>query len=253
MRSPQLLWDFLTNVQAPRPISLQPFVAAGDDMAARNGGTERRDYGRGVLLYSLVRRVRPARVLEIGRGRGYSAWALLLALRETFERPGYSLWSVDPHSSSWRFHNVRYGGYEEETSVFDLLYRHLGGVGHDISFVFGKTPKIYSSDMLKSAVWDFIFVDGGHCGRTVKGDASYALSHINPRGVVVFHDYGAPETPEVAPMIDKILRRSCVEQTHRPIPVMTRGHMNSDIEFDHKMGSLVLCPSSWSFLAGSGA
>jgi hypothetical protein len=49
--------------------------AAGDGFRAVN-------YESGVLLYSLVRKHRPRRILEIGTGRGYGAFCMAIALED---------------------------------------------------------------------------------------------------------------------------------------------------------------------------
>jgi predicted O-methyltransferase YrrM len=50
---------------------------------------------------------------------------------------------------------------------------------------------------------DVIFIDAGHTKECIINDVKLAKAAINPGGIIIFHDYGYPDWPDIKPIVDK--------------------------------------------------
>lgn len=57
-------------------------------------------------------------------------------------------------------------------------------------------------DLLTSI--DFIFIDGGHYTAAITEDTINACQMIRPGGIIAWHDFGAPQYPEVTEYLNQI-------------------------------------------------
>jgi len=136
-------------------------------------------------LYSLVRALKPCRILEIGTHIGASTAHLAVALRTNAAAGGPTgiLTTVDiedvnsPATEPWR----RYGS----TLAPAEMMRRLG-IADRVSFVVRKSLQFLRDGTER---WDLIFLDGDHSAATVYQELPAALARLTPGGVVLLHDY----------------------------------------------------------------
>jgi len=113
----------------------------------------------------------PARVVEIGTGKGTSLLRILygLSLHEDVR-----VWSIDLLEKE----DVR--ELLQEAQIPNWRYELL--VGDSVAF--GEMPDWEPLDL--------IWVDGSHSKEGVIADANVWGPHLSPGGVMAFHDYGNP-------------------------------------------------------------
>jgi len=135
-------------------------------------------------LYSLVRHLRPLRVLEIGTQAGASTVHLAAALADAHPGPvERRLVSVDikdvnhPETAAWRAFRLPQSPRE--------AMRRLG-YGDLVEFRVAR-----SLEMLREAgeMYDLIFLDGDHRVKTVVAEIPAALRRLRPGGFLLLHDY----------------------------------------------------------------
>jgi predicted O-methyltransferase YrrM len=141
-------------------------------------------------LYHLVAYFKPQSILEIGTHVGAST----LYLASASQRFGGSLTTADivdvnGPSGAWRALGM-------PAPPRDFIER----LGLCVNFI--TTP---AAEMLRgSRRYDLIFLDGDHSARAVYREISAALGPLNPRGLILLHDFYPdckPLTPDGA-MID---------------------------------------------------
>ena len=54
---------------------------------------------------------------------------------------------------------------------------------------------------------DFLYVDGDHSETGIRGDIETWVQHVRAGGIMVFHDYGRPEWPDVHKVVDEYANR----------------------------------------------
>lgn len=118
------------------------------------------------FLHTLVRRLKPARVVEMGTAVGISALAMATALQ-----PPARMWTVDGHAPS----------SEVAGEVF-------ARVGVDVTRVVGAFDEVLLDTLSDAAPVDLLHVDGDHQeGATVRY-LEVALPHLSDDAVVLFDD-----------------------------------------------------------------
>jgi len=130
----------------------------------------------------------PARVVEIGTGKGMSLLRLLYGL------------SLHEDAKVWTIDLLEKDDVREELEKAQIpTWRY--------EMLVGDSAEIGQQD------WeplDLIFVDGSHSYEGVKADVRAWTPHLKEDGVIAFHDYGNPlhsVTPAVVEMMDKNWRR----------------------------------------------
>lgn len=226
------LLEFLKH-RTEEPINMREFVSWGD-ITAKGHDQERKDYGRGMLLYFLVKTTAPKRILEIGTGRGYSATCMVQALR-SIGVDDFSLTTIDvDHHKKAR---VRPDGVV--ASVHDMMTVTLGDLTN-IEFRNGESKSILPK---LTGPYDFIFVDGSHKTDPVIFDCEQSLRLISDKGIIVFHDYKCPSTKGVTQALDACMPN--LQKKYDIFEVFTRGDFNEDLSeyiTTGEMGSLVCLP-----------
>jgi protein-L-isoaspartate O-methyltransferase len=124
----------------------------------------------------------PARVVEIGTGKGTSLARILygLSLHEDVR-----VWSIDLVEQEETRENL------ENAQIPNWRYEMLVGNSAEI----GK------------ADWeplDLIFIDGSHSYEGVLADVESWMPHLKEDGVIAFHDYGDP-LHNVTPAVDETM------------------------------------------------
>ena len=129
------------------------------------------------LLYSLVKAKKPQVCVEIGSARGKSACYVGQALKEN---GAGKLYAIDPHApTEWND--------EGSTDSFAIITANLAsaGVSEQVEIV-----RKLSDEAAKgwSRKIDILFIDGDHSYEGVKRDWDLFTPHMNPFGIVLFHD-----------------------------------------------------------------
>lgn len=121
-----------------------------------------------VLLFSIVRKLRPRMCLELGTAAGYSALhiAQALALNGTG-----TLHTIEGDENSYKV------GRETLQPVEDRVRAHQGFFDEVLD---GLLPGI--------APLDFVFIDGAHTGKDEVRYAGYLAEHLSPEAVVIYDD-----------------------------------------------------------------
>jgi predicted O-methyltransferase YrrM len=126
-------------------------------------------------------------VINIGAGAGVSGLAIFQA------RDDVTLYTVD---INWKSPNGSLSGELDAFHDAGIRSNHprhkqIKGKSHDIAaaWSFGKA--------------DLIFVDDGHSWEDIEGDITGWLPHLKNRGVMVFHDYGSNDWPDVKRAVDE--------------------------------------------------
>jgi predicted O-methyltransferase YrrM len=143
------------------------------------------NHGDRKALYYLISKLKPSSVLEVGTHIGASTMHIALALYISQIKKGQTatLTSVDILDVNsdvikpW----LKYGmNYSPAEMVNKLNYG---------SFVRFETDSSLNYATNCTQKFDFIFLDGNHTADTVYQEIPMALKLLNPKGVILLHDY----------------------------------------------------------------
>ena len=191
------------------------------------------NFWRGPMLYSLVRRLKPALILELGTGRGYGAFCMAKALVDgdidgkllTVDRtPGDA-----PYD--WTYVNSDQENKIANISLDDFWSKHLPrSLNERIEFRCGDTASVHKLLADQERQVDLVFIDGDHSYSGVALDffSSHSISARN--AVFVFDDYSATSGYGIRKLVIEELSHSCTVKIIDMEP--TAAH---DISVDHKM------------------
>jgi len=147
----------------------------------------------GLILYGLVRFLRPRRILEVGTARGFSALVMAAALRDSGLSDGKII-TVDviPHDKAWVWHNPRRHSKLDPASAGPISRRNLLKdfdylIDGRIEFICGRSHEVLSR--IEDCTMDFVFIDGDHRYAQVLDDWKHVSRIIAPRASVAFDDY----------------------------------------------------------------
>jgi predicted O-methyltransferase YrrM len=141
-------------------------------------------------LYSLIRHLRPARVLEIGTQAGASTVHLAAGLADAHGgAPDPRLLTVDikdvnhPETAAWR-------AFRLPQSPRDALRRL--GYGELVEFRVARSLEVLRES---GSEYDLIFLDGDHRLKTVLSEIPAAFERLQPGGFILLHDYFPGQQP----------------------------------------------------------
>lgn len=153
---------------------IESFHPANDLWGGVNPGDRR-------ALYSLIRGLNPASVLEVGTHIGSSTLHLARALK-TNGRGGtldtVDIYDVnDPHCGAWKSVGAPTSpaGTLEKMGLSDFVTFHTSGSLNYIKQVDKK--------------FDVIFLDGDHSAKAVYNEVSASLRVLTSGGIIILHDY----------------------------------------------------------------
>lgn len=191
--------DKLSELDFPiENLSLGDFDAIGEftakkhrdpsnDLYKKVGCFYRPNYERGMLIYSLIRKYKVQSYLEIGFGRGYSAFCAAKAMDE--DGIDGKITTVDPNFDRNHLQNL--------SKIFPQSWFKK------IEFVQAKSEDVVST----FGNFDMIYIDGDHTYEAVKKDWDICKDKWNK--VCLFDDYHLPSKEEdkniqCAKLIDEI-------------------------------------------------
>jgi len=150
-----------------KELSSLPFDPSPENPATFCWGNDQFSHSDASLYYSLIRRFRPQRVVEVGAGHSTK-----LASRAIRENGAGRILCIDPHAPQW-----------------------LGALEGEIEVVAKPVQETPDSVFLGLAPSDILFIDGSHISKT-GSDVNHLFLRILPRlpkGVVVhIHDICLP-------------------------------------------------------------
>ena len=170
-------------------------------------------------LYTLVRALKPASVLEIGTYIGSSTLHLARALKTN---GGGHLTTVDtydvndPVNGSWK----KYGfpiSVQQALEQADLADRVSFRTDTAVGFL-NKTDLNF----------DMIFLGGEHSAAAIYNEVSAALRRLSPDGIIILHDYypdGKPLFPGEPPVYGPYLGMRRVASEHKSVHVVPLGDL----------------------------
>ena len=133
-------------------------------------------------IYTMVRALKPTRVLEVGTHIGASTVHIAAALRAN-GAPDSTIATVDiedvndPYRKPWIGYGSRHSPAELVSSV---------GLGDRVNFITRPSLDYLSTSDEK---FDLIFLDGDHHADTVYQELPAAIRLLHPQGVVLLHDF----------------------------------------------------------------
>jgi hypothetical protein len=150
-----------------KELSALPYDRPADDSAAYYWGNDQFSHSDASLYFSILRRFRPARVVEVGAGHSTK-----LAARALKENGSGTILCIDPHAPSW-----------------------LAALEGSIEVLAQPVQQVRDEVFLELSDGDVLFIDGSHISKT-GSDVNHLFLRILPRlpkGVVVHvHDICLP-------------------------------------------------------------
>ena len=136
-------------------------------------------------IYSLIRRLKPRSVLEVGTHIGLSTLQIALALSANQMEDGKSAKVVsvdimdvnDPVAKPW----LEYGMTLSPAEILEKMK-----LKQHVEFVKNRSLSFLEKSERQ---FDFIFLDGDHSAKTVYKEVPAALRALENNGVVLLHDY----------------------------------------------------------------
>jgi len=168
------------------------------------------NFWRGPMLYSLVRALKPASILELGTGRGYGAFCVAKALVDG-EIDG-KLITVDrtpgDEAYDWAYVNDAQENVSKNISLNDFWSQHLPvDLNERIEFRCGDTASVHKLLADQTQKVNLVFIDGDHTYNGVSLDFLSSHSVSAPNAVFVFDDYSAASGYGIRKLINEELAR----------------------------------------------
>jgi hypothetical protein len=138
-----------------------------------NHGIISQELDEAALIYRLVRGLRDAVVVEIGRFKGGSTFLIAAALRE-----GSEVWSYDVHVP----HDAPFTGADLDEELGDALGRYE--LAERVHLVVADSRSVAPPDGLVG----LLLIDGDHSYAGVSADWLHWAPRLAPRAHVLFHD-----------------------------------------------------------------
>jgi hypothetical protein len=150
-----------------KELSVFPYDAPPDDPSGYFWGNDQFSHSDASLYYSLIRRFRPQRIVEVGAGHSTK-----LAAKAIRDNGAGRILCIDPHAPAW-----------------------LGALGDAIEVVAKPVQEAPDSVFLDLAPGDILFIDGSHISKT-GSDVNHLFLRILPRVprdvIVHVHDICLP-------------------------------------------------------------
>jgi len=153
------------------------------------------NFERGLVLDRLIETRKPARVLEIGTGRGLGSFAISAAA-EAYGAPCEvdTCDLIAPNvAQEWA---IEIDGQQEvrRASCAEIWETHLKPLRSRIHPVTGRTTDTLPALLGQQKKYDLIFIDAGHDLFAVAHDLAYSTMLLAPGGAILMDDF-APLEP----------------------------------------------------------
>jgi hypothetical protein len=165
------------------------------------------NFERGLILDRIVEERRPARVLELGTGRGLGSFALAAAARTYGQTIEITTVDLTPITEPQNY-AIQDGGSARviQASCDEVWRTHLDPeLRQRIKPLTGATTEILPALLRDGQRFDLIFIDAGHDLFSVVHDLAYSAALLNRDGAILMDDF--------APLEDFGLG-TCVALTH---------------------------------------
>lgn len=199
----------------------------------RNGEYYISNLWRGPMLYSIVRKLKPRVILELGTGRGYGAFSMAKALVDGGVNG--KLITVDrtpsEQSIEWPYVNSDQENVTITSSLDQFWDANLPPELHArIEFRRGDTASVHNLLADQAGMIDLVFIDSDHTYNGVALDFLSAHSISGKNAVFVFDDYSVTSGYGIRKLVNEDLSGSYSVQV---IDMeLTAAH---DISVDHMM------------------
>lgn len=142
-------------------------------------------YEHGELLYLLVGKYKPKKILEIGTGGGFSSLFMMWAIKDF--NLNCEIFTVDRYPIN-RPHNKIINNQIVKTTVNDT-WDELGPESWEsiVHSMTGHSSEVFAKE--KFPKFDMIFIDGGHDYETVRHDFFSVLELLEKDFVILLDDY----------------------------------------------------------------
>jgi len=203
--------DFIESLGVTIP-PLEQFWKIGDMTALwlnKNNEFVRLNYHRGPLLYALVSKYKPKRILEFGTAKGYGTLCMAWAMHDN--KIDGQIYSIDSISQSELIETPlkRSDGAEHVEAI--TIKEIWNEVAKPEWFEHIKILTGYSGEVMQNIRmnnFDFAFIDGGHFYQAVKHDFLSFLQNSSDEFGVLFDDYLDKEGWGVKKFIDEEVSQS---------------------------------------------
>ena len=153
------------------------------------------NFERGLLLRRLLRVKRPARILELGAGRGFGSICMASCALE--EGISTRIETVDfiPSDRPQLWPHEKGGKVVIESRALGEFWKtEFPTLAGAIKFHHGDTTTVLSGLLANGDKYDLIFIDAGHDLRSVFMDLAASIALLNPGGTILMDDF-APMEP----------------------------------------------------------
>ena len=202
--------DFIESLGVVVP-PLEQFWKIGDMTALwlnKNNEFLRLNYYRGPLLYALVAKYRPKRILEFGTAKGYATLCMAWAMHDN--KIDGQIYSIDSISQSEPIKTPlkRSNTERVESTTIKEVWNEIARpewIEH-IKILTGYSGEVMQNMQIND--FDFAFIDGGHFYQAVKHDFLSFLQNASDKFGVLFDDYLDKEGWGVKKFIDEEVSQS---------------------------------------------
>ncbi len=159
------------------------------------GGFRPANFERALVLQRIMTLRRPARILELGTGRGLGALAMADMARElgiTCEITSVDI--LPPTAPQWW--PIEVDGQQEErrASIDEIWGKHIEvELRQRVLLRTGPTTAVLPALAAEGRKFDFIFIDAGHDLYSVVHDLSYSAALLDKDGAILMDDFAPLE------------------------------------------------------------
>lgn len=160
------------------------------------------NYHRGILLYKLIKKLKPKNILEIGRAEGFSTLSMAQALVDS--NIDGRIYSIDPNPFDTPKSRITQWDDDNPEKVINLSTKNLWEKFAKKSWI--EKIEVFSctsSQFFKKndIEFDFFFIDGHHAYESVLHDLHASFLYSKNNSNFLFDDYRISE--DVAKVIDE--------------------------------------------------
>ncbi len=147
----------------------------------------------GTILYSLVRAVKPEKIIEIGSGMGYSTLFIAQALSDNRKKINSKKNNLVNATSEYQLKSSKKGhvwSIEVNKTSLDIASKNINkaSLRSYVSFILGASTDTLPILLDKINEVNFLFIDGDHSYKQCQDELNLCIPYISSSGYVVIHD-----------------------------------------------------------------